>query len=79
MDISEESRSSAVEQTLRHHGAGSLEDDEAGCNWDVEALQFVVDSFLHLFLEEKSNCQRQQRRVRKESRGTKTSLCFALR
>ena len=60
MDISEETNASA----------GILEDsaaeEDSRCNWDIEIITFVVDSFICLFPEKE---RKRSTRARQDSRG----------
>lgn len=66
MDISEETNAS-------HGILEEIPDEDSRCNWDIEIIQFVVDSFIRMFPE---NGGSGTRRTRQDARGEfATSSC----
>jgi hypothetical protein len=65
MDSSSGSSSTAVEERQMECYDYDDEEEESRCNWDIEIISFVVESFICLFPDKGDD----KRRVRQVGRG----------
>lgn len=69
MDISDSTTGTSDTADIQPR-IGREDAEESRCNWDVEIIQFVVESFICMFPAEKKCGLR-----RKDGRGKKTDFC----